>query len=68
MDSSWEIEGGVPDVVERRGIERVQPLRALNRERRHAGLTLNEQVVKGHRASETTPDYTPRPHGARAHH
>jgi hypothetical protein len=45
-----KIENSLPDLVERPGIERVQALGALNREHRHAGLTLDEQVVKGHRA------------------
>ena len=53
MESScWKSRMAWRMFVERRCIERVQPLRALNREYRHAGLTLNEQVVKGHGASQ----------------
>ena len=44
-----KVEKSLPDFVEGRRVECVQPLRALNREHRHAGLTLDEQVVKGHR-------------------
>jgi hypothetical protein len=47
-----KIENGLPDIVEGGRIERVQTLWALNREHRDGGLTLNEQVVKGHRASQ----------------
>jgi hypothetical protein len=43
-----KVEKGLPDFVERRRVERVQPLRTLNREHRHTGLTCDKQVVKGH--------------------
>ena len=47
-----KIEDCLPELVERRRVERVQTLRAMNRENRDAGLTLDKQVVKGHRASQ----------------
>ena len=44
-----KIESSLSKFVEGRGVERVQARGALNREHRDPGLTLDEQVVKGHR-------------------
>ena len=46
-----EIEEGAMELVERSRIERVQSLRAVNGEDGHARVALDEQIVKGHRAS-----------------
>ena len=46
-----KIESRLLELVERPRVERVQTLGALNREHRNTGLTLDKQVVKGHRAS-----------------
>ena len=59
--SRLQLEHRAPQLVERRGVQRVEHLRAVDRDDRDRAVALEQQVVEGHGASSSGNGYISQP-------